>query len=162
MTTTIVWWLLAALTVAGALSVILVREMTRLILGLGAFLLGISGLYAFHGFGLLAVAEIFVYVGGVLVLFLLAITVMGRDSEGRAIYRHFDLAAAIVSGGLAVALVLALRTAPPAMSPVSGVSVERTASALLGPWLPHFEVAGVVLLIALAAALAIVGGGEDR
>lgn len=162
MTTTIVWWLLAALTLAGALSVLLVREMTRLILGLGVFLLGIAGLYAYHGFGLLAVAEIFVYVGGVLVLFLLAITVMGRDVEGRAIARRFDLAAATVSGGLAVVLVLALRAAPPATLPVSGVSVERTATALLGPWLPHFEIAGVLLLVALVAALAIVGGGEDR
>ncbi|HEY5548704.1 MAG TPA: NADH-quinone oxidoreductase subunit J [Coriobacteriia bacterium] len=162
MTTTIVWWLLAALTLAGAVAVITVREMTRLILALGVFLLGIAGLYAYFGFGLLAVAEIFVYVGGVLVLFLLAITVMGRDAEGRAIARRFDPAAATVSAGLAFVLVMALRPSPPASLPVSGVSVERTAAALLGPWLPHFEIVGVLLLVALAAALAIVGGGEDR
>jgi NADH:ubiquinone oxidoreductase subunit 6 (subunit J) len=160
--TTIVWWLLAALTVTGALSVILVREMTRLVLGLGVFLLGIAGLYAYHGFGLLAVAEVFVYVGGVLVLFLLAITVMGRDAEGRAIFRRFDPGAAVVSIGLAFVLVWALRSVPPATLPLAGVGVERTASALLGAWLPHFEVVGVLLLIALAAALAIVGGGEER
>lgn len=162
MTTSIVWWLLAALTLSGALLVIFVREMTRLILSLGVFLLGIAGLYAYYGFGLMAVAEIFVYVGGVLVLFLLAITVMGRDVEARAIVRRFDLSAAVVSAGLAFVLVLALRGAAPGTQPVAGVSVEATAAALLGPWLPHFEIVGVLLLVALAAVLAIVGGGEDR
>lgn len=162
MTTTIVWWLLAALTLAGAATVLLVREMTRLILGLGVFLLGIAGLYAYYGFGLMAVAEIFVYVGGVLVLFLLAITVMGRDIEGRSIVRRLDLPALIVSAGLAIVLVMALRSVPPGTQPVAGAGVEATGAALLGPLLPHFEIVGVLLLVALAAALAIVGGGEDR
>ena len=160
MTATLLWWALAALTLSGAAAVLLTREMMRLLLGLGTFLLGIAGLYAWHGFGLLAVAEVFVYVGGVLVLFLLAITVMGPDSESHAIIRRFDLGAAIVSAGLGAVLVLGLRGLLPASSPVVGASVERTADALLGVWLPHFEAAGVVLLVALAAALAIVGGSD--
>jgi NADH-quinone oxidoreductase subunit J len=118
---TLLWWALAALTVTGAVVVIASREMMRLLLGLGAFLLGIAGLYAWYGFELLAVAELFVYVGGVLVLFLFAITSMGRDPEGRAVTRRFDLPAAVASAGL-----------------------------------------GLTLLVALAAALAIVSGGEDR
>jgi NADH:ubiquinone oxidoreductase subunit 6 (subunit J) len=40
--------------------------------------------------------------------------------------------------------------------------VEDTATALLGPLLPYFEVVGVVLLIALAAALAIIGREDGR
>jgi len=159
---TILWWALAGLTLAGAAVVVLVREMTRLMLGLGAFLLGIAGLYAWYGFGLLSVAEIFVYVGGVLVLFLLAITAMGRDSESRAIARKFDFGSATVSVGLAAVLVLALRELPPASAPLVGVTVEQTADALLGSLLPQFEIAGVVLLAGLAAALAIVGGGDEK
>ena len=156
------WWGLAALTVAGAIAVLVVREMMRLMLGLGVFLVGVAGMYAWYGFGLLAVAEVFVYVGGVLVLFLLAITAMGRDSESRAIVRKFDLGAATVSFGLAAVLILALRGMLPGVLPVAGATVEKTADALLGTLLPHFEVAGVVLLVGLAAALAIVGGGEDK
>ena len=38
-------------TVAGAILVLLAREMTRLLLALGAFLLGVAGLYAYYGFG---------------------------------------------------------------------------------------------------------------
>jgi len=160
--TTLLWWGLAALTLAGAAVVLLTREMMRMIIGLGAFLLGIAGLYAWLGFGLLAVAELFVYVGGVLVLFLLAITAMGRDSDSRAIARHFDIGAAVICAGLAVVLVLALQGLLPASAPVAGVTVENTADALLGVWLPQFEIAGVVLLAGLAAALAIVQGGDDE
>ena len=162
MSVTLLWWALAALTLSGAAVVLFTREMMRMILGLGAFLLGIAGLYAWLGFGLLAVAELFVYVGGVLVLFLLAITAMGRDADARAITRRFDLGAAVISVGLAVVLVLALRGMLPAAGPVAGATVERTADALLGAWLPQFEIAGVVLLVALAAALAIVQGGDDE
>jgi len=157
--TTLLWWGLAALTVIGAVAVIAAREMMRMLLGLGVFLLGIAGLYAYLGLDLLAVAELFIYVGGVLVLFLFAITSIGRDAEGRAVARRFDLGAAVVSIGVAFALAFALRIAPPAAS-TGSASVEQTASTLLGPLLPHFEVVGVVLLVALAAALAIIEGGE--
>ena len=162
MSVTLLWWGLAALTLAGAAVVLLTREMMRMILGLGAFLLGIAGLYAWLGFGLLAVAELFVYVGGVLVLFLLAITAMGRDSDSRAIVRRIDVGAAVISAGLAVVLVVALQGLLPATAPVAGVTVEKTADALLGEWLPQFEITGVVLLAGLAAALAIVQGGDDE
>lgn len=161
MSATILWWALAALTVAGAVSVLAARELTRLLLALGAFLLGIAGFYAYYGLELMAVAEVFVYVGGVLVLFLFAITAIGRDSSGRAIERRFDLGAAAVSAGLAAALALALRIAPPSNVGATGVTVEKTADALLGGLLPHFEAVGVLLLVALVATLAIVGGGEE-
>jgi NADH:ubiquinone oxidoreductase subunit 6 (subunit J) len=162
MSVTILWWGLAALTVLGAATVVLSRELTRIMLGLGAFLLGVAGLYAYLGFELLAVAEVFVYVGGVLVLFVFAITAIGRDTEGRAIARKFDLGALVVSAGFAGAIALALRSALPSAVPAAGVTVERTAAALLGPYLPQFEMVGVLLLAALAAALAIIAGGEDR
>jgi len=161
MSVTLLWWALAALTLTGAVSVLLSREMTRLLLALGAFLLGVAGLYAYYGFELLAVAEVFVYVGGVLVLFLFAITALGRDSSGRSIERRLDLGAAAVSAGLAAALALAMRVVLPATTAATGVTVEKTADALLGPLLPHFEAVGVLLLVALVAALAIVGGGEE-
>jgi NADH-quinone oxidoreductase subunit J len=160
--TTLLWWALAALTVIGAVAVVFAREMMRMLLGLGAFLLGVTGLYAWYGFELLAVAELFVYVGGVLVLFLFAITSMGRDREGREVERTLDVSALGISGALGVALLVALQTAAPASAPAVAASLDDTATALLGPLLPYFEVVGVVLLVALAAALAIIGREDGR
>ena len=50
-------------------------------LGLGAFLLAVAGFFAYYGFGFLALAELFVYVGGVLVLVLFAIMLVHADGE---------------------------------------------------------------------------------
>jgi NADH:ubiquinone oxidoreductase subunit 6 (subunit J) len=158
----ILWVALAVLTLIGAVSVISARELTRMLLGLGAFLLGIAGMYAYYGFELLAVAELFVYVGGVLVLFLFAITSIGRDREGRGIERRLDLPALVVSVGVGAALLVGLSAALPAVSGAVGATVDKAGAALLGPLLPQFEIVGLLLLAALAAALAVVGGGEGE
>lgn len=162
MIVSVTWVALAVLTLIGAVSVIVSREMTRMLLGLGAFLLGVAGMYAYYGFELLAVAELFVYVGGVLVLFLFAITAIGRDREGRGIERRLDLPALVVSVGVGAALFVGLVTALPAVSGAVGATVEKAGDALLGQFLPQFEIVGLLLLAALAAALAVVGGGEDK
>ena len=159
---TLLWAALAALTLVGAVCVIVAREMTRMLLGLGVFLLGVAGLYAYYGFELLAVAELYVYVGGVLVLFLFAITAIGRDREGRDIGRAFDISALVVSGSVGAAVAVALWTALPANEAAIGATVEKAGTALLGSLLPQFELVGLLLLAALAAALAVVGGGERR
>lgn len=162
MSVTLLWWALGAVAVIGAVTVVFARELTRLLLGLGAFFLGIAGLYAYYGFELLAVAELFVYVGGVLVLFLFAIAALGRDTSGRSIVRRFDFGAAVVSVGFAGAVALALRAVLPSAGPAAGVTVEKTAEVMLGLKMPHFEALGALLLVALVAALAIVSGGEER
>ena len=160
MTLQVAWWLLAVTTLGGAASVILAREVTRLILGLGAFLLGLAGFYALYGFGLLAVAQLFLYVGGVLVLFLFAIATLGRDEEGRALSRPFGLGALLASSALVLVLVAALGLSPAAMGgPLA--TLDATGAALLGPLVSHFEAVGVLLLAALAAALAIAQGREE-
>lgn len=161
MTWQVTWWVLATLVVAGALLVLASRELMRMLLALGVFLVGMAGLYALHGFALLAVAQVFVYVGGVLVLFLFAIMAIGRDAEARALEMPFDIGAASVALGVGVLLFVALKGAPPA-APTATATVEKTADALLGASLPYFEAVGVLLLAALVAALAIVQGGERR
>ena len=75
-------WALAGVAVTGALAVVLSREVMRMALGLGGFLLALAGLFAYFGFGFLALAELFVYVGGVLILILFAIMLVHRTGRG--------------------------------------------------------------------------------
>jgi NADH:ubiquinone oxidoreductase subunit 6 (subunit J) len=79
------FWGLSAVALFGALAVVFVRDVMRMALGLGAFLMAVAGFFAYYGFGFLALAELFVYVGGVLVLVLFAI--MLRCSGGRRLVR---------------------------------------------------------------------------
>lgn len=162
--TWVVWGALAALTVVGAVGVLASRETMRLILSLGTFLLGVAGLYLFYAMPLLATAQLFLYVGGVLVLFLFAITALRREGEGAELPRTFDLVAASIAISLFAIMSASLlelgRTA--SVGPVAASGTEEVAELLLGSLLPQFEIVGMVLLVALVAALAIAGRGDEE
>ena len=60
------------------------RDMLRMGLGLGAFLIAVAGMYLYFSMPFLAVAQVFVYVGGVLVLILFAIMLLHTRETGAA------------------------------------------------------------------------------
>lgn len=158
MTSIVTFWLLAAVALVGAGAVVLSRDALRLVLGLGAFLLAVAGFYVYYGMGFLAAAQVFVYVGGVLVLMLFALMLLSRDPSGRLMAAaRLDLSSAVVAGGLFAVLAFSLRDVEPLPAAPSAASLGDT---LLGPMLPTFEVLGVLLLAGLVAAMLIVGGGE--
>jgi NADH:ubiquinone oxidoreductase subunit 6 (subunit J) len=159
------WWALAVVTLAGAAGVISTREIMRLVLALGTFLLGVAGFFAYYALPFLAVAQVFVYVGGVLVLFLFAIMAHKPDEEGRRrLSAGFDIGVAVTCAGLFVLLLVTLWPLGALVSPVPLVSSgpEAAAGALLGPLLPLFELLGTLLLAALVAGIAIAGRGDER
>lgn len=153
---------LGLVALAGALTVVLARDVMRLALGLGALLLAAAGLFGIVGFGFLALAEVFLYVGGVLVLLLFAMMLVrrgGADDE-RLTSRH-DALPAIAAGGIGLFLFVMLRPLAGELVIVAPVTTEGLAAALLGPLLPHFELAGLLLLAALVAVVAVMGGERE-
>lgn len=157
----IIFCALTAIAGIGATAVMLSRDVNRLALGLGAFLLAVAGFFALFGFGFLALAELFVYVGGVLVLVLFAIMLVHRAAPGApALETRHDLVAAIACVGLFGFLLMALHDVSP-MVPASGVGPDKLGETLLGDMLPQFELAGALLLAALVAVVAVVGGDAE-
>jgi len=163
LTPDILFWLLAALALAGAAYTVFAHEVMRMVLGLGAFLLAVAGFFAYYGFGFLALAEIFVYVGGVLILILFAIMLVHRTEAGRPdLESRHDLLLAVsvaLTSGLVGMLLL------PAVGRI-GVAAgskgpEGLAKILLGSMLVPFELAGALLLAALIAVV-VITGGEKR
>ena len=160
---TLAFAILAATVTVGAVVVVLGRDLLRVMLGLAAFLVGVAGMFLYFSMGLLAIVQVFVYIGGVLVLFLFAIMLIRRGEAGRpAMESRHDIGSLFVAAGMFALIVLVFRGAWPDMSVTGpGPGMEAVADALLGPMLPHFEAAGVLLLAALVAVLAVVGG-RDR
>ena len=156
MTTTLAV-LLAAVALVGSIIVVLTKDVMRLILALGGMLVALAALFGVLGATFVAVAEIFVYVGGVLVLFLFAIMLVHRSEVERPelTARHDLLSIVIALGAFAMIVV----TFSPAVrsTPVVTIapSVKALGEALTGPLLPHFEAAGILLLAALVAVIAI-------
>jgi NADH-quinone oxidoreductase subunit J len=160
--TQVLFALLGTLALAGAALVVWTRDVTRIALGLGVFLLAVAGLFALFGFGFLALAELFVYVGGVLVIVLFAIMLVHRSQPGEpSLSIRHDPLAAVACAGVFGFLVLAFRPLGMSLDIATGTGTDQLADLLLGSMLPVFELAGVLLLAALIAIVAIVGGERE-
>ncbi len=155
----IAFWLLSAISIAGAATAVFTRDVMRLTLGLGVFLLSVAGWFLYFGHAFVAIAQVFVYVGGVLVLILFAIMFLHRSEQGlpELTSRH-ALDSAVVAVGVAVLVITSLREYVTGQLPTVGGADAEIGVSLLGAYLPHFEAAGVLLLAALVAAVVIVGG----
>ena len=153
---TIVLAVLLGLALAGALLTVFAREVLRMALGLGILLVVVAGIFLFYSAPFLAVAQVFIYAGGVLVLLLFALMLLRRDEAGRLVLEQsHDLSAAVVSIAVAVLIGVGYSSLEPRGAPIA-VPVERMAFALLGPYLPQFEALALLLLVALVGAIAIV------
>lgn len=144
----------------GAALAVFTREVARLGLGVGLFLLAAAGLFAVQGFGFLAVGELFLYVGGVLVLLLFALLLVHRGrASGSALDSRHDPLAAVTSVGLGV---LVFAFARPMLDASAGErwSLGDVGGRLLGEQALQFELAGLLLLAALVAVVLI--SGEER
>jgi len=157
------FWGLSALAVTGGLIVVFARDVMRMAAGLGTFFLAVAGFFAYYGFGFLALAELFVYVGGVLVLILFAIMLVHRGAGGAPVLEsRLDLVittAVVAISGMLFAL---LRPIVGLFGPTGAAGTPSALSSLLlGSMLPQFEAVGVLLLAALAVVV-LVMGGEGR
>lgn len=160
--TPLLFWAMTALSVVGALTVVFTRDVMRLALGLGAFLLGVAGFFAVFGFGFLALAEVFVYVGGVLVLVLFAIMLVHRTVPGEpSLGSRHDLLAAVACAGIFAFVVAMLKPLAPTVTHLANGGPDLLGEALLGRLLPQFEIAGLLLLATLVAVVSVTGG-DDR
>lgn len=158
-----IFWGLAAVALAGALAVVLVSDVMRMALGLGAFLMAVAGFFAYYGFGFLALAELFVYVGGVLVLVLFAIMFVQRTGTGAPLLEsRLDSLAVVSCVALSAVLFAMLRPLAAGFSaaPIAGASQDLS-QVLLGRLLPQFEAVGLLLLVSLVAVVVIVGGDRE-
>lgn len=162
MTAAVVFWALSVLAVFGAVIAVGSRDMPRAAGGLGAFLLAIAGFFALYGAGLLAIAEIFLYVGGVLVLVLFAMMLVHRTERGTPdLSLRLTVSALITPAAVAFALVSVFAAAAPfARSVGFSAGPDSLGALLLRPYLAQFETAGILLLAALAAIVAVMTRGD--
>lgn len=165
MTSQIAYWVLAAITVAGAATVVFTRDVARLVLGFGVFLLGVAGWFLYFTQVFLAAAQVFVYVGGVLVLVLFALMLVHRSEAGRPdLESRHGIDSALVAIAALVLIAQSLRGVWGGFGEVSAGaagSLDSLSGLLLGDYLSHFEAAGLLLLAALVAAIVISGGERE-
>ena len=151
--------LFALLSIGGALVCLFERSVVRSAVALLSTFLGIAGLFLLLGSDFLALAQVLIYVGGILALLLFGVMLTPSDPSERKLARV--LAALLITGtiGALVAWRCAsvpafIRLGPPE---ASRSDAETIGVALLDPtqYLICFELAAVLLTVALVAAVFI-------
>ncbi len=155
----LVFGVLGFLAVAAALYAVLTRYLLRSIVALGAFLTALSGIFYLLGADYVAVIQIFVYVGGVVVLMLFALMLSATGERHPFIPSGSRPLGVVLAYALGGGLIWsATATALPALPLPPANTARLLGQALLGPQLYAFELVGVILLAALVTALVIVRG----
>ncbi len=145
-------------TLICALGVVLAKSVFHAALFLVGTFFGIAGLYVLLEAEFLAAAQIMVYVGAISILIIFAIMLSrGYGSEGLAGQNSQWGIAAVVSGLIFLVLAIALRKVawPVTSAQVPSDTISQIGSSFVGKYVLPFEVASVLLLVALVGAIII-------
>ena len=156
----VVFLLIAGVAVGSALALVLRRNAIHGALFLVVNLGSIAVLYLMMGYEFLAFAQVIVYAGAIMVLFVFAIMVLipGKADTGPDPRRGWRLVAAPLGAVLLVELgmVLAARTtAPTGPGRAAAGSVESLARLLFTDYLLPFELTSVLLLAAMVGVMVL-------
>jgi NADH-quinone oxidoreductase subunit J len=148
---------LATLVVVSALGVALSKNVLYSGFALMGTLVGVAGLYLYIGADFLGIAQLLIYVGGILVLILFAVLLTNKIGAVNISNASVHLMAGAV-GALGIFLLLVkvmLDTKWPKVETVVAPTTARLGDAFLREYLLPFELASVVLLMALIGAMVI-------
>ena len=160
-TSQVLFYLVGALTLGGALGVVMTRNIVYAAFALLVALLGIAGIFVLAFAEFLALVQVLIYGGAVVVgvLFALMLTRI-EDFRHLADNAQWPLAAAIAIAvfGLLIAAVLGTSVRSGARQ---GVGFDTLGDSLFAQWAVPFEVASLVLLVALIGAVVLVRQDGD-
>ncbi|RMG29321.1 MAG: NADH-quinone oxidoreductase subunit J, partial [Gammaproteobacteria bacterium] len=160
----LLFWIFSAITVYAALRVITARHPVHAVLHLVLAFVSSACLWLLLEAEFLALALVLVYVGAVMVLFLFVVMMLDVDiaalREGFARYLPVALPVAVL---MLIELVLVAglplfgtdAMPPPAPHPAGYSNTRALGSVLYTDYVYPFEIAAVILLVAIVAAIAL-------
>ncbi|HLY23807.1 MAG TPA: NADH-quinone oxidoreductase subunit J [bacterium] len=151
----------AVCALAGGAGVVLSRRPVHSALGLLLVLMSLAVDYLLLGAQFIAAAQVIIYAGAIVVLFVFIIMLLGERGEylgggaftGPAGVPLVVALCALLAAGL---IDLVARAYPPAASPASSFgTIQDVGRALFGRYLLPFEAASLVLLAGMIGAVAL-------
>jgi NADH:ubiquinone oxidoreductase subunit 6 (subunit J) len=154
--------ILAIAALGGGAMVVLSRNVVHAAFWLLEVMMAIAGLFMLLSAGFLALVQVMVYAGAVSVLMLFTIMLTLRRREDAVRPRELSWSAAGISLAVLVAAGAAIATFTPklAAAPATTPGVADFGRALFTSWSLPFEIASIVLLVALVGAVWWSGGDE--
>jgi len=161
-----VFYALGALTLLAAVGVVTTRSVVYAALFLLASLIGVAGLFVLLYAEFLALVQILIYGGAIIIVILFALMLTrNTDYQTATEHRRWPFAA-LVSGGLLALMVTAAIGDSERYNSNERVGIDITTlgAGLFEQWAVPFEIASVLLLVALIGAIVIArsSDGEDQ
>jgi NADH-quinone oxidoreductase subunit J len=165
----LLFWVFAIIAVGGALFVVSRRNLIAAVMGMVGSFLGIAAIYMLLYAQFLAVVQMLVYAGAIMVLFVFVVMILNRPEDepvapsGRAGQAIGGVAILYLIGRLILMLVQ-VQPANPAQAMAAPIStpegydwgsVRAVGTDLFGPGSFPFEAISILLLVAVVGAIAI-------
>jgi len=157
----IAFWVMAVLTLVSALMVAMVHDLIHAVLFLILSFVGVAGLYVTLSADFVAVVQVLIYAGAISVLMLFSILLTPRSARDNAAVSY---AAPIASLAILVGIVLsyaAVETNWAKNTNEFGSTAREIGNALLDPYVLPFEVASILLVVAMVGAIILVRPAEE-
>ena len=152
-----------AVAVASALGVVIARRPVYAAAFLLLHSLSLAGLFAILSSAMVAVGQVLIYSGAIVVLFLFVVTLLPSGGRELAATGNRIAAALVAAGGLVIALGAGLAAATlPVAQPAPDLSVAAVGRALFGPLVVAFELTAPLLLVAIIGAVVVWRRHEPR
>jgi NADH-quinone oxidoreductase subunit J len=152
----VVFYLLAAFSVALALIVVLAQNIVRAAVALIFSFCGLAGLYLLLDAEFLAAVQVLIYVGGITILLLFAILLTSRIAgKGVRVLNEQKAVSGLVAVALAAFLGLATWRGFPALTarPPQPKNTPRIGELLMTTYALPFETVSILLLAAMVGAI---------
>jgi NADH-quinone oxidoreductase subunit J len=153
-----VFLVLAAVAVAGAVSLIVQRHPIHSALSLIVVMVSLAGLYLLQGAEFIAAVQIIVYAGAIMVLFIFVIMLLNAGEEERTNLSRMARLVGVPLGVvflLEVAYWIARATSHMAQTSAEAVSTRGLSTLLFREYVFPFELTSFLILIAILGALVL-------
>ncbi|MBI4733692.1 MAG: NADH-quinone oxidoreductase subunit J [Rubrobacteridae bacterium] len=160
----IIFSILAVFTIVSALFVIEERNLFHSALMLGAYLLSLAGLYFLLDADLVGIMQVFVYVGGVMVVLLFGIMLTSQIINVRLVsglQQRLSADIAVVVLVVLIAVILTKTTFTISTIPSVKNTLPLVGKLFMTKYVLPFEVISILLLAALIGAI-VIARGEDK
>ena len=163
--TELLFWILAIVSLFSALMVVISKNPVYSVLWLIITFFSISGHYILLNAQFLAVVNIIVYAGAIMVLFLFVIMLMNlsKDTEPQK-NKWLKLAGAVAGGCLLLVLVAALRNTEKQMTELGTGEIgliQNLGKTLFNEFVVPFEISSILFLSAMVGAV-VLGKRDEK
>ena len=154
----IIFYLFAIITIGSAIIVVNARNIVHAAFSMLLTFFGVAGIYVLLGADFLAVVQIMVYVGGILILMLFGVMLTNRITNVDIRSGSIQVIPAIIGLAVFAALLISIMTATEwkvAEFAIPFTTAYEIGDVLISQFVLIFELLAILLLIALIGAASI-------